>query len=377
MKILVLNYEYPPVGGGGGRASADLCSALVARGHQIKVLTSHHRSLPMEETIDGCNIIRVPSGRKDLARATFVSMAGFIVGGFLPGYRLIKSWKPNVIHVHFAVPTGVLAWLLSIVSGVPYVLTAHLGDIPGGVPAKTDGWFRLVYPFTPQIWKRATSVVAVSAYTRKLAQEHYKVPVAVIPNGVPLLDKADLMAMQKVHTPTRIIFAGRFQPQKNLLFLIEVLSTLRDIAWTCTFLGDGPQRVAIESLIESHKLRDRIKIGGWVPSDEVWENFGRSDILALPSKAEGLPVVGVYALSRGLAIVANEIGGLAELVDDRVNGRLCAVDDKSCFENALRWCLEDEQRLMRLKAASFSKSQQFDIRHVAQSYEAVLQEAIP
>jgi glycosyltransferase involved in cell wall biosynthesis len=191
-----------------------------------------------------------------------------------------------------------------------------------------------------------------------------------------LPSNADVKAMNRLNTPTRIIFAGRFQPQKNLLFLIEVLSTLRDMAWTCTLLGDGPQRVAIESMIEAHNLHDRIKIGGWVPSDDVWDQFRRSDILALPSKAEGLPVVGIYALARGLAIVANKVGGLVDIVEDRVNGRLCEVDEKSCFENALRWCLEDEQRLARLKAASFSKSRQFDIRRVAESYETVLQEAI-
>jgi glycosyltransferase involved in cell wall biosynthesis len=373
MKILVLNYEFPPVGGGGGKACADLCKALAARGHELRVLTTMVPGLAGREKVDGYNVRRIITGRRSLFRASFFSMAGYIVAGFLPGLQLLRRWKPDVIHAHFAVPTGVLAYLLSRLSGVPYILTAHLGDVPGGVPQKTDRWFRLVYPLTPPIWRRASKVVAVSSYTRDIALKHYSVPIQVIPNSVFLSEK--LPQARPRGDPPRLIFAGRFQPQKNLPFLVEVLSRVVDLAWQCVLIGDGPSRPMVEATIHELGLSERIRLEGWVSEEQVLNWLGESDVLVMPSLSEGLPVVGIQALAQGLAIIANRTGGLVDLVDEGVNGKLCDVNDGECFESSLRWCLQDQSRLQRMKEASFSMASRYDINNAAGEYEDVFAEA--
>jgi glycosyltransferase involved in cell wall biosynthesis len=368
VKILVLNYEYPPVGGGGGRACAELCCALAGRGHEIRVITSHAKGLPFREEIDGYDVLRVLTGRRTYFRASFLSMAAYILAAFLPALFQLKGWKPEVMHVHFAVPTGVMAPLLSRLSGVPYVLTAHLGDVPGGVAKKTDRWFRIVFPFTPGIWKNASSVAAVSSFTKDLALKHYPVPIQVIPNGVPL--PTSKRALQ-VLDPPRILFAGRFQPQKNLLFLIDALHRIRDLPWKCVLMGDGPLKVDMEERIRALQLSERITMPGWVRPEKVWEALGESDLLAMPSLTEGLPVIGIHALVQGVAIVANRTGGLVDLVEDAENGRLCEVGDAECFERSLRWCLQDRRRLLQLKSASQDRARKFDIQRVADAYEEI------
>lgn len=374
MKILVLNYEFPPVGGGGGQASADLCGALVARGHNLYVLTTRAPGLARLEKHKGYTVHRAFTGRRSRYRASFLAMTGYIVGALYPGLRLLRCWEPDVIHAHFAVPTGALAFLLSKLSGVPYVLTAHLGDVPGGVPEKTDRWFRIVYPLTPPIWRGAAAVVAVSAYTRDLADKHYQVPIQVIPNGVKLPDVQQ--QARPVSDPPSLIFVGRFQPQKNLPFLVDVLGRVSDLPWTCSLLGDGPQRVAVEDRIRDLGLEDRIKLKGWVTSEQVNHSLGESDVLVMPSLSEGLPVVGVQALAHGLAIVANRAGGLTELVEDGVNGLICEVNDQDCFASSLRWCLKDRDRLQQFKHASRAMAKRFDIANVAESYEHVFKQVI-
>ena len=166
MRILVLNHEFPPIGGGGGRAAEGICQNLAKRGHEIKVLTSYLNDLPREEKRDGYHIIRIPSLRTQPFRASFLSMIAYVLAGLWAGLRLVRVFHPDVIHVHFAVPAGALAWLLSKITRVPYVLTAHLGDVPGGVPEKTSDWFRWVFPITRWIWHDASVRVAVSEYTR-------------------------------------------------------------------------------------------------------------------------------------------------------------------------------------------------------------------
>lgn len=372
MRILVLNYEFPPVGGGGGRTAATLCAALAERDHELKVITSMAPNLARSETLDGYQVLRVQAGRRSRFRASFASMAGFVAGALLPAIRMARSWRPDVIHAHFAVPTGVLAFPLSKITRIPYVLTVHLGDVPGGVPQKTDRWFRFVFPFTPPIWKGASKVVAVSKHTKALALRHYAVDIEVIPNGVQLRSGA----AKQVSDPPRLIFAGRFQSQKNLPMLVELLAKVRDMPWQCELLGDGPDRHIVEELIHSHDLGSRVNLLGWVDGAVVEERLEASDLLLLTSRSEGFPVIGVQALASGLAIVASSVGGLPELVEGDVNGRLCAADDMDCFEQALRWCLEDRGRLMGMKQASRARAERFEIRKIAEQYEDVFEEAV-
>jgi len=223
MKILVLIHEFPPVGGGGGRAAQDICRGLAERGHDVAVLTAHYKELPKEELVDGIRILRLPSLRREAFRADFIAMGAYVLSGLWAGYRYIKHWRPDAIHVHFAVPAGALAWVLSRLTGVPYVMTVHLGDVPGGVPEKTGGWFKWVMPFTRPIWRDAKHVVAVSEFTRQLALKHYPREIEVIPNGVDLvrLRTADI----RVNEPPRIVFAGRLMAQKNP---VQIVYTLAD-----------------------------------------------------------------------------------------------------------------------------------------------------
>ena len=370
LKILVLNYEFPPVGGGGGRACADICKALAARGHAVKVLTSTVPGLESKESVDGYQVLRVFTGRRSRFRASFPAMAAYLVAGYGPARRLIRTWQPDVLHAHFAVPTGVLAHALYTTTGVPYVLTAHLGDVPGGVPQKTDRWFRLVYPFTHGVWADAAAVAAVSEYTRSLAREHYPVPIKVIPNGVELPD--GWSPNLDVHDPVQLIFAGRFQPQKNLPFLIEALAQHKDLSWHCTLVGDGPQRGEVEALIMSHGMQSRFTLPGWVTPEDVWSLLGKSDVLVMPSLSEGLPVVGVQALAQGLAMFVNAAGGFVDLVEDGVNGRVCPVEDPDCYVQALSE-LADPVRLAAMRQSSFEKSRAYDIDVVAHQYETLFE----
>jgi len=372
MKILVLNYEFPPIGGGGGQAAADLCRALTDRGHELRVITSHGPGVEKKELRHGCQVIRVPVGRKTAARASFFSMLRYIVGALFPALKWIRRWKPDAMHVHFAVPTGALAWFLHLLTGTPYLLTAHLGDVPDGVPEKTGRWFRWIMPFTPPIWRSAGKVVAVSQFTRQLALQHYDVDIEVIPNGVSLKPSQPI----QLQSPARLLFAGRFQPQKNLLFLIQALNQIRDLDWDCVLIGDGPQREKIEMRIRDHRLQDRINLTGWIKPEAVDDWMDRSDILVMPSLSEGLPVVGVQALARGLALIVNRAGGLGELVDQGVNGRACEVGDESCFIDSLRWCLTDLARLTKLREHSLVKANEYDIQRIAGAYERVLGEVL-
>ncbi|MDD5468542.1 MAG: glycosyltransferase family 4 protein [Anaerolineales bacterium] len=370
MRILVLVHEYPPIGGGGGKVAQDICRGLARRGHELHVLTAHVPGLPREAEIDGMRVTRLPSGRRSRYKAGLGAMSGFVLAGFFHALRLTRAWKPHLIHAHFAVPAGPIAWGLHRACKLPYVLTIHLGDIPGGVPEKTSRWFRWIYPLTPPIWREAARVIAVSQYSRDLAARRYPVDIQVIPNGV----EVDALRPGSVRAgdPPCIAFAGRFVPQKDPLTLVRALLTLSDLPWRCILIGDGELRGRMEQAISESGLQERFLFTGWVSPEEVLQRFAASDILFMPSLSEGMPVAGLQALAMGLAIVASRVGAFPELVDEGRNGYLAGVGDVIGFSQALRKLLGDRAHLQRCREASLEKASAFDLEAVTEAYHQAL-----
>ena len=374
MRILILNHEYPPIGGGGGQAAQNIARELTRRGHEIIVLTAHLKGLPREELVDDIRIVRLPSLRKHASHVGFLAMGIYILAALTSGFRVIRRWHPDLMHVHFAVPAGAAAWLLSRLTGIPYVLTSHLGDVPGGVPEKTDKWFRWVFPFTKPIWLGAARLTAVCEYTSSLVRLHYGVNSVVIPNG---FDKKILNTrILHVNHPPVVIFAGRFAAQKNLVEMVNMLATVDDLPWKCIMLGNGPLLNEIKHAITAHHLDQRFYMPGWVTPDEVLACLDQSDLLFMPSLAEGLPVVGVQALAKGLAIVATRVGGYVDLVESGRNGFLADSGDKDALCGALRSLLSNREVLLSARRASRLMASRFDIDAVVDKYEAVFRSAV-
>jgi glycosyltransferase involved in cell wall biosynthesis len=192
MKILVLCYEYPPIGGGGGRVTAQVAKELARRGHEVRVITAGMPHLPRQFNDEGIEVYRERSFRRREDTCTVPEMGLYLLTNFLPSLRQARDWKPDVIHAHFAVPTGVLALALHLFTRKPYVITAHLGDVPGGVPEQTEGLFRLVNPFVRPVWRQCARVTAVSTFVGNLARKAYQVDPEVILNAVRMSRAAEV-----------------------------------------------------------------------------------------------------------------------------------------------------------------------------------------
>jgi len=373
VRILVLIHEYPPIGGGGGRVAQDVARGLVKRGHEVHVLAPHINGLKKQDFDEGVSLTRIPSLRRTPFVGDLLAMSGYLIAGFWAGLILLWRFKPEVIHVHFAVPAGALAWILSKLTGVPYVLTSHLGDVPGGVPEKTDRWFKWIRPFTPRIWRDAAAVTAVSDFTRRLALLHYPVDMRVIPNGIEMPPPHP--ARIRLNSPPKILFAGRLVQQKDPLLIPEILHELKQLNWQCIVLGDGPLRDGLVQRIETLGLQERFMIPGWGLPKEVHRCLQESDILLLPSRAEGIPMVGLHALAAGLAIVASDVGGVSNLIDSGRNGFLHQPGDVRSFAESLKKLLSNPAFLLSARKASLEISRRFELDRILDAYEEVLVEA--
>jgi glycosyltransferase involved in cell wall biosynthesis len=370
LRILTLCYEFPPVGGGGGAVAKSIAERLAARGHKIRVVTGGMRHLPRQETRDGLAIYRTRACRRHEDRCTVFEMAAFLALAFGPMLRQIREWQPNVIHAHFAVPTGALAFAQSLFTKVPYVLTVHLGDVPGGFPEQTATLFRLIKPLTVPIWRCAAAISAVSGHVRNLAVAAYDVPVQTILNAVATAPSAN--ATSEIHDPPHIVFAGRFVSQKNLPVLVDALAEIRARPWRATLIGDGPLLPELRKQIDAAGIRDRIALPRWQERSVVDKIMADADLFVIPSSAEGLPMAAVQALQHGLALVGSDIGGLRDVIIHERNGFLVPVGDAHALAQKLELLVDHPALLARMRAASRERSELFDLDRITTQYENLL-----
>jgi glycosyltransferase involved in cell wall biosynthesis len=371
MKILILCYEYPPVGGGGGRVAASVAEGLATRGHEVKVVSAGLRHLARRAVAAGVEVHRPESFRSREDTCSVPEMSLYLATAFFPAWRLCRRWKPDVIHAHFVVPTGALALALHWITGIPYVLTAHLGDVPGGVPEQTDCLFRVLGPFIRPIWKHTSAVTAVSGFVAALARKNCGTPATVILNGVSMLPRPATIALG---TPPRIVLLGRLSVQKNPLLAIRSLALLHDIPWQLEIIGEGPLADDVRQLIETYTLSTRVTCSGWLDAPTVSQRLASSDILLMTSTSEGLPMAAIEAMRHGLAIVGSRIEGLSDVISEGQNGLFCDLTPES-FSAALRGLLESPDRLRAMRLASLDKVSEFNLPDRVADYERVLQAA--
>ncbi len=346
----------------------------VKSGHHVRVVTAKFGDLPAFEKIDGLEVVRLESHRTESFRAKMGAMIGFLTAAIRYCCFECKDFHPDIIHVHFAVPNGPAAMAAAAKMKVPYVITAHLGDIPGTSPEKTKKWFSFIQPFTPPIWKKAARVIAVSEFSKQMALKSYNVPVDVIANGIDY-EKIKNPEVLPHETP-EIVFAGRFVPQKNLFQVIKTLSEIKDLNWHATLIGDGQDREKIEAAAAAAGLTDRISFPGWKTPEEVIEIFHHADILFMPSRTEGLPVTGIQGMACGLALLLSDAGGNPEIITIGQNGYIHAPDDTEGFAKDFRFLLSEPEKLLKMRRKSLARAAAFDIKNTAAEYLKVFREVI-
>jgi len=371
VKILVLCYEYPPVGGGGGRVAEKVAEELARRGHEVRVLTAGLKHLPKREERNGVTILRAKSFRQKEDTCSVPEMGLYLLTNFWPTLQLARTWRPDVIHAHFAVPTGVIAMPVGRLLGIPYVLTAHLGDVPGGVPEQTEHLFRLINPVAKHIWSGAARTTAVSSHVATLAARAYQVSPEIILNGVKR-NTLPVDFSEKV-TP-KIVKLGRLSVQKNPLLALEALARIKELPWSFEIIGEGPLGAEAREKATELGIADRITWRGWLSAGEVSQSLLQADILLTTSLHEGLPMAAVEALQHGVAIVGSRIPGLADVISEGKNGLFCDISAES-FAQSLRRLLEDRPLLTKLRQGSLERSAEFNLDRQVDTYERVLNHA--
>lgn len=375
MKVLLINSEYPPVGGGAGNASFHLARSLARLGVEVTVLTARYAAEPESQVQDGVRVLRSAGRRRHADRSGAMEQAVFMVEGLLAGLRLVRGWRPDVTLAFFAVPCGAIALGLERVCKVPYVVSLRGGDVPGFRPYDFATYHRLLGPLIRLVWRRARAVVANSRGLRDLAAAFDStVEVVVIGNGV---DVDHFAPVQRVWQPPHLLFVGRVVYQKGIDLLLEALADLRECPWKLTIVGDGNQRETLTRYAAEMGIGERVHFEGWLQGQGLLRAYHKANLFVLPSRHEGMPNVVLEAMAAGLPVIASRVAGSEELVIPEESGLLVPANDVLALRQALARLLDDAEARARMGRAGRERARrEFSWERVARDYQRLLLTAI-
>lgn len=375
MRILFVNYEYPPLGGGGGIVNAWLAEELAKR-HEVAVLTSRAFELAACETAGNVEIFRSRTlFRRRRAAANMPSMGAFVLSGILRGRRLIRERQFDVINTHFAVPTGPVGMWLSRISGIPNVLSVHGGDLYD--PSKWTSPHRhaVLRSIVRRVANAADAVVGQSRNTNDNLARYYAPDLEpeLIPLGIPRPPDPVQGRQALGLKPEELVLVtvGRLVSRKRVDQLVRMVSDLRDPRLRLVVIGSGPDRPSLEKRAAALGVAAQITFAGFVTDQQKVDLLAAADLYVSTSQHEGFGLVFLEAMAQGLPIVCYDNGGQTDYLVDGVNGAVRSLNDTDGFTAAVAALVADQPLRKSISARNRADVEQFFIENCAALYEAL------
>jgi glycosyltransferase involved in cell wall biosynthesis len=382
MKILIINYEFPPLGGGGGSFSKDLALELVKH-NEVDVVTTHYGGLPKQERSGGIGIYRVPVlNRRSLYEASLFSLLSFPLSAVIKSLSLARRKKYDLINTHFAIPTGPAGLIVSSLTGIPNVVSVHGSDIYNPASRYSPHNNTALKYTVKKVLSKADRVLAQSSDMKNYINELYsrKNNIQIIPLALPDSEINSLLAFSSSvnEKGAKLVSVGRMAKVKGYDFLIRALALIsKKIPETeLTLIGDGPERHCLEALVSELGLRNRVTFTGWLTGSEKYKKLRASDIYVMSSLHEGFGVVLLEAMACGLPIVCTDSGGQVDIIKNGVNGFLAKSADEHDLAGKILALAENKKKRAALSANNREEINNYRISSTAKKYLEVFNEAI-
>lgn len=381
MKLLFCNYEYPPLGGGGGVVMAALARQLALR-HEVTVLTSRACELTAEQVEDGVRIVRVPVFfRRELAVANFPSMLAYLPTGFARGLRLARRGAFDVINTHFVVPTGPLGHALARWRGLPNVLSVHGGDLFDPSKRSSPHRHAALRASVRRMLRSADAVVGQSRDTVRHVRDLYGVErdVRLIPLGIDRPTAAPHASRAHFGVPENAfvcVTIGRLVARKATTRLVDTIAASGLSNAHLLVVGDGPDREALVQRARERGIADRIHLLGPVSDDEKYAALTIADAFVTTSQHEGFGLVFLEAMAFGLPIVCYDRGGQTDFLRSGETGFVVKLNDETAFTNAIIELHDDGNARREYGTRNRALVESYFIDTCARRYEEVFEETI-
>jgi phosphatidylinositol alpha-1,6-mannosyltransferase len=371
MRLLMLNNEFPPLGGGTGTVNRAMLERFArVPGLEIDLITSALGSRPEEEFFASkIKLYKVPVRNENVHHSSNRELSEYFFRGLRLALKLHRGRSYDICFAWSAVPAGAIALALRRLVGLRYIVRVCGPDIPG-FERRYQTIQRFLLPLIRRIWCGAERVVAKSE--REIEMIHAVDPhlsCLLIPNGV------DIVAFKPNQTvpeagPLRILCVGRLIERKGQHHLIEAVKRLTDegIEVRVDLVGTGDARSDNEAHAARLGLTDRLHFLGYVSREKIAEHYAAAHVFVLPSYNEGMSVALLEAMASGLAVVVTPTGGTPELVEPEINGLVFDWSDVDGLTAHLRRLAQDRSLMRRMGEASRTRAGDFSWDRAALRY---------
>ncbi len=373
MKIALLSEKYTPDLGGLAISTGRMGHLLASAGHDIR-LFAPTSSLPpsIKQTLRSNGVTVMRFGAHKRVDDTLVDWFEAIVEEH-------KRAPFDLIHAYFITQAGFVGAYAGKYLGIPSVVSIRGNDIERAMfdPSKfSHGMYAL---------QNASAVTTNASELAKKAQAFLSREITLIPNGIDLsifrkVEKNEILAETlNLESSTRRVlgFTGELREKKGLVTLLSGYALLqKTLPSTLLIVGEvrvGEDKKAFDEFRSSNP-DSHIIVTGPVPHKDLPAYYALMDVFIHPSLRDGMPNAILEAMACELPVIATPVGGVLDVLEDGVNGRLIPVNDADALANTAAELLDDEAQRKRLgKSARERIAKDFTPQQELESNLAVYQ----
>lgn len=376
MRVVMLSNSFPPAVGGIQEHVSNLAQTMTKQGHQLKVVTvRRNKSERVRDTFAGLDVIRVPQLNlpKTLTAQYLAITTALLIAKRLRG-------QADVVHYHTFWPDAFTAFIVN--KFVPTVYTAHesrfllMAEQP-----KTQRWLKLALRPFQGILAPSTELLEVTRQLGVTIEKSVFISNAVDANKFrPDITRGIVRARYGIPADHCLILCPRrLVPKNGLEFLIESLPIIhqRFSNFSVLIAGDGPEKEKLHRRACELGFQHSVIFAGNQNNDQLPEFYADANIVAIPSLKEATSIAGLEAMASARAVVASNVGGLPEIIDDGVNGLLVPPRDPEALARALMRLIETPELRNQLGDAARTRvERKFTWEHVANETTKAYERAI-
>ncbi|MFI8687964.1 glycosyltransferase family 4 protein [Rossellomorea sp. NPDC077527] len=290
--------------------------------------------------------------------------------------KWLKRLKPDILATHSS-KAGMLGRMAGKICRVPTVFTAHGWAFSEGVPERKRRVYTILERYAGKI---SNGIITVSDYDHQLALKHriiHESKMQTIHNSVP--DVPENLRRNPLGSIPKLIMVARFASPKDHRFLLMALESMRELSWELDLVGDGPLMKDIKDMVARSSIAHRVHFLG--NRRNIPELLADSHLFVLISRHEGLPISVIEAMRAGLPIVASDVGGLRELIEEGKNGFLIPRNDTNTFIQKVKTLIADPQLMKQMGQCSRTQYESHFLfeqmrDQTIQMYQTVLESSI-
>jgi glycosyltransferase involved in cell wall biosynthesis len=383
MKILYLNYEYPPLGGGASVATEAILRewAKTPDMEVHLVTTAVGRELEHVHVGGRVYVHRIPIG-KDPSKLHSQSLRDIFLYTLKSWFFLLsfvreenKKGRFDATLAFFTIPCGFVAYFLKLFFGIPYVVSLRGADVPG-FSEKYDTFYIFAKPLVRFLWKHAANVIPNSVGITELAKKtDAKQSMEIIENGVDI-ETFQPQNQGKTFSPVIFLSTSRLTLRKGIHFLIEAFAVAvkhSKVPLELRLIGEGEQRESLEARAKELGIEHQVKFLGRVEHHLLPSFYQEAHAFVLPSKNEGMSNSALEALASGLPMIVSDTGGMQELVTEGKNGLMIDPELTAPFAEAMVSLAQNQGSLIAFGLESRRRAEARSWNQVAARFREVLE----